>query len=188
MFREKMLKTIILVIILSTTLYVPAYGRCTGGTNSLNFHGGGSSDDLEALLLFSTTTTFLVITTEITCGLDEPNSGYSRSKRSFGRVSSEDKQEPGDSDRETKLNETILPHFNENYEKIKEESARGIGENLEVLASLYGCRSSVYPEFMKLMRQQYLIIFQDYTENIDKVNKIQMYIELDDLLSSSCRL
>ena len=183
-----MFKTIVLVIIISTTLYVPAYGRCTGGTNRLNFHGGGNSDDMAALLLLSTTTTFIAITTEITCGIDEPDSGYSNSKKSSNSVSEDDDQKPDVSYRETKLNETILPHFNENYEKIKEESARGNGENLEVLASLYGCRSSVYPQFMKLMRQQYLIIFQDYTENIDKVNKIQMYIELDELLSSSCQL
>lgn len=183
-----MLKTIGFILCLLATLDSAALGRCTGGQNRFNLHGSANSDDMEALLLFSTTTTFIVITTEISCGVEDRDSGYSYTPSPSGTTSDEEPQDSTDSYRETKLNETILPHFNENYEKIKEESARGTGENLEVLASLYGCRSGVYQQFMKIMRSQYLTIFQEYTENIDKVNRIQMYIELDELLSSSCRL
>ena len=183
-----MLKTIGLIVCLFTALCTSALGRCTGGNNSLSIRGSANSDDMEALLLLSTTTTFIVITTEISCGIEERDSGYSYTPPPSGSISNDEQQTSAVSYRETKLNETILPHFNENYEKIKEEAARGAGENLEVLASLYGCRSSVYQQFVKIMRSQYLTIFQDYTENIDKVNKIQMYIELDELLSSSCKL
>ena len=82
----------------------------------------------------------------------------------------------------------IEKFFNDSYEQIAEESARGTGSHLEALASLTGCSADQYGTFEQVIHRnhQYVFAEKDYDLSVQHLfNMLNSERELDSCLQSS---
>ena len=82
----------------------------------------------------------------------------------------------------------IEKFFNDSYEQIAEESAKGTGSHLEALASLTGCSADQYGTFEQVIHRnhQYVFAEKDYDLSVKHLfNMLNSEIELEPCLQSS---
>ena len=82
----------------------------------------------------------------------------------------------------------IEKFFNDSYEQIAEESARGTGSHLEALASLTGCSADQYGTFEQVIHRnhQYVFAEKDYDLSVEHLfNMLNSERELESCLQSS---
>ena len=82
----------------------------------------------------------------------------------------------------------IEKFFNDSYEQIAEESARGTGSHLEALASLTGCPADQYGTFEQVIHRnhQYVFAEKEYSLSVKHLfNMLNSESELESCLQSS---
>jgi len=82
----------------------------------------------------------------------------------------------------------IEKFFNDSYEQIAEESARGTGSHLEALASLTGCPADQYGTFEQVIHRNHQNVFaeKDYDLSVKQLfNMLNSESELESCLQSS---